>query len=395
MSTPDNPVVFDASFFDPIIDRRGTDSTHSTKWAKYAGRDVVPMWVADMDFASPPAVLEALHRRVDHGVFGYSRPPVGLVETMVAHLERRHRFEVDPEALVWLPGLVPGINLACRAVGEDGDGVATFVPVYHPFLKAPALSRRTLVTVPLAEAHNRWQPDAAALAKALTPRTRLFLLCNPHNPVGRVFGEAELTALAEVCLANDVVVVADEIHCDLILEPGLDHLSFAALAPEVADRTITLLAPSKTYNLAGLGCSLAVITNRELRERFKAAMTGIVPDVTPLSLAAAEAAYGRGEPWRQGLIAYLRHNRDRLQAAVAGWPGVDMAPAEATYLAWLDCRATGVDDPLAFCEAAGVGPSPGAQFGAPGFVRLNFGCPTSTLETAIARLGKAFGGLAL
>ncbi len=372
--------------FDEAVDRRETDSV---KWDRYRGTDIIPLWVADMDFRAPPAVLAALTERVRHGVFGYGNASKALRETILEHLARNHGLHVDSDALVWLPGLVTGINLACRAVGESGDEVLTATPVYPPFLSAPGLSGRGLRAVPLArrpDGSYGW--DWEAMERAVTPATRLLLFCNPHNPVGRVYDREELLRLAAFCVRHDLVLCADEIHAGLILDPARTHVSIAGLAPDIAARTITLLAPSKTFNLPGLGFSFAVIPDASLRTRFRAAMKGIVPDVNVLGYTAALAAYRDGEAWRQELLAYLRGNRDRVVRALHG-TALEVAPVEATYLAWIDARALGLGNPQRAFEKAGVGLSDGADFGAPGFVRLNFGCPSGRLEEALARLRKA------
>lgn len=369
--------------FDRVIDRTGGDSQ---KWNKYAGRDVLPLWVADMDFAAPPAVIAALEKRVAHGVFGYAVPWPGLTEAVLDYLRRRYGWQVAPEWLVWLPGLVPGINAACRAV--DGD-VLTATPVYPPFLSAPHLAGRQLATAPLVLSGGRWGWDFERLEAVITPQTRLLLLCHPHNPVGRAWTPGELAALAEFCQRHDLTVCSDEIHCDLILEPDRPHAPFAALDADMARRTITLMAPSKTYNIPGLGCSLAVIPDAGLRRRFTGVMRGIVPDANVLGLAASEAAFRGCDAWREALLAVLRENRGRVESAVAAIPGLSMTHVEATYLAWIDARGLGVADPARFFEDAGLGLSNGADFGMPGWVRLNFGCPPATLERALQRLAAA------
>jgi cystathionine beta-lyase len=378
--------------FETPVNRGGTDSL---KWDHYAGRDVVPMWVADMDFASPPAVVEALRRRASHGVFGYTLPPRELVAVIQELLDREYGWRVEEEWLVFLPGLVCGLNVTCRAVGEPGDAVATFTPVYPPFLTAPRLSGRALVTAPLRDAGTRWEMDPQALEGAITPRTRLLLLCSPHNPAGRVWSREEQLAMAEVVLRHDLIVCSDEIHAGLVLDEAARHVPFAALCPELAQRTITLHAPSKTYNVPGLGCAFAVIPDGELRRSFHHAMDGIVPHPNLLGYEAALAAYRDGEPWRQALLAMLRRNAARVNEAVSRMPGLRTWAVEGTYLAWIDARNLGVpepvrfQDPAAFFEDAGVGLSDGVPFGAPGFVRLNFGCPRSQLETALARMEAA------
>ena len=372
--------------FDLAVDRR---RTASIKWDKYQGRDIIPLWVADMDFRSPPAILEALHARIDHGVFGYTAAPETLVAAVIAHLEEQYEWTIDPHWLVWLPGLVCGLNVACRAVGGTDDEVLTFTPIYPPFMTAPSLSGRAMVKVPLRLDGSRWEMDLEALERALTPRSRLFLLCNPHNPVGRVWSETELLELAELAARHELIICSDEIHAGLILDADRRHLPLARLATGIADRIITFHAPSKTFNIPGLGCSFAVIADQALRKSFTRAMAGIVPHVNLLGYAAAEAAYRHGEPWRRQLIEYLRGNRHLVLQAVAKMPGLSVTPVEATYLAWIDTRESGIDNPEGFFEQAGVGLSDGADFGLPGFVRLNFGCPRPLLSEALKRMQRA------
>ncbi len=366
-----------------VIDRRNGDSE---KWNKYAGRDVLPLWVADMDFASPPAILDALRQRIDQGCLGYGEPWPAMVETTLAYLRRRHRWQVEPEWLVWLPGLVTGLNVACRAVAGD---VITATPVYPPFLSAPQFAGKEVAKVPLRLTDGRWGWDWPAMEAAVTPQTKLLLLCHPHNPVGRAWDVEELRQLAEFCRLHDLAVCSDEIHCDLILDADREHIPLARLDPDIALRSITLMAPSKTYNVPGLGCSLAVIPDETLRQDFRKTMRGIVPQVNVLGLVAAEAAYRAGDEWHDALLAVLRENRDRVQETVARLPGLSTTAVEATYLSWIDARGLGVADPVKFFEAAGVGLSDGIPFGAPGWIRLNFGCPPATLGTALERMEAA------
>ena len=369
--------------FEHVPERRGSDSV---KWNKYAGQDVLPLWIADMDFASPPPVLAALQARVARGDLGYAEPWPALVEAVQAYCQRHYDWRVEADWLVWLPGLVCGINLACRSV--DGE-VLTATPVYPPFLSAPGLSGRGLVRVSLREEGGRWSWDFAALEAAVTPATRLLLLCHPHNPIGRAWDADELQALAEFAARHDLVVCSDEIHCDLVLDPERHHVPFARLGEDTARRSITLMAPSKTYNIAGLGCSLAIIPDPALRRRYQAARRGIVPDVNVLALTACASALLEGEAWRQDLLAVLRANRDRVEAAVNAMPGLSLGHVEATYLAWIDARGLGVDAPVEFFEAAGVGLSDGRDFGLPGWVRLNFGCAPALLDQALDRMRAA------
>lgn len=371
------------SLFDTPIDRQASGSI---KWSKYAGRDVLPLWVADMDFAAPPAVLDALQQRIAHGVFGYGHAAHSLAESVLTHLSSEYGWTIESEWIVWLPGLVSGLNIACRAV--DGE-VLTATPIYPPFLSAPKLSGRTLNRVELAHADGRCSWDKAALSAATTEATRLFLLCHPHNPVGRCWNREELLDLAAFAEARDLIVCSDEIHCGLILDADRRHIPFASLSADATKRSITLMAPSKTFNVPGLGCAFAVIPDAALRRRFLRAMDGIVPHVNVLGLAACEAAYRDGAEWHRELIAYLVGNRDLVEAAIKDIDGVDMSHVEATYLAWIDVRKLGLAQPAAHFEAHGIGLSDGSDFGAPGWLRLNFGCPRSTLEEALRRFRKA------
>ena len=380
--------------FDAVVDRRGTASF---KWDRYVGRDVIPLWVADMDFRSPPAVTQALQRRAAHGVFGYSHATDELEATVQAMLAREYSWEVPVAWLVWLPGLVSGLNMVCRAVGGPGDEVATFVPIYPPFLSAPGFGQRSVIRVPMVFSSSgcppgsgRWEMDLAMLERALTPRTKLLLLCSPHNPVGRVWSRPELEGLADLVCRHDLVIGSDEVHAGLVLDEDKRHVPVATLGAEIAARTITLMAPSKTFNVPGLGCSFAVISDPSLRRDFCLTMEGIVPHVNLFGYVAAQAAYQSGQPWLDALLAYLRANRDLVEKEIRAMPGLSVAHVEATYLAWIDARDSGLPDPTRDFERAGVGLSDGAEFGSPGFVRLNFGCSRSLLTEALARMRAAF-----
>ncbi|WP_028451007.1 MalY/PatB family protein [Chitinilyticum aquatile] len=365
-----------------FIDR--TD-TASLKWDKYRGRDILPLWVADMDFAAPPAVLAAIGERLQHGVLGYTNPPDSLVEAVIEYARAHYGWAIEADWFVWLPGLVQGLNLACRAVGQAGDAVLTATPVYPPFLRAPGLAERELITVPLEDKGDYWGWDFAKLEAAITPATRLLLLCHPHNPVGRAWSRLELDTLLCIARRHNLVVCSDEIHCDLLLDDGLQHTPFANLDPEFAHQTITLLAPSKTWNLPGLGCSLALIPDPALRARFRREMAGLVPSVNLFGYIAAEAAYRDDGRWHAELLDVLRVNRALLADAFAGSP-LKLTIPQATYLAWVDARSIDAENPLPQFEALGVGLSDGRDFGFPGYLRLNFGCPTATLQQALERM---------
>lgn len=376
--------------FDTLVERRGTASM---KWEKYKNKDIIPMWVADMDFRSPPAVIRAIEQRTAYGVFGYTLTPEDLNGQVVSMLQETYDWCVKPEWLVWLPGLVSGLNVACRAVGNDGDEVMTAVPVYPPFLSAPGFSRRGLVKIPLEEIDNCWQFDFDRLEHMITDKTRLFILCNPHNPVGRVYTRSELAELAAICDKHDIVICSDEIHCELILDKDKAHIPAATLDPDVAARTITLMAPSKTFNLPGLGCAFAVISQKKLRRQFKNQMAGIVPRPNVLGYAAAMASFAECADWHAALLDYLRANLETITRAIRQMPPFSMAPVEATYLAWIDMRSSGLKSPVSFFEESGVGLQDGIEFDGPGFARLNFGCPRSLLEKALERMTAAMENL--
>ena len=381
--------------FDGIIERRGTNSI---KWRRY-GDDVLPLWVADMDFASAEPILRALHERIDHGVFGYGSPPRELTETIVARLQERYGWQVTPQDVVYFPGVIAAFNLACHAVAAPGEGVLFQTPVYYPILQAPALTGRAAEEMELTRATDgSYEIDFERFERAIGARTRLFILCNPHNPVGRVYRRDELERLAEVCLRHNVVICSDEIHCDLVYA-GHQHTPIAALSPEIADRTITLMAPSKTFNVAGLQCSFAIIQNAALRKTMTHIHTGLVHGLNVLGYVGALAGYCDGQPWLDAVLRYLEANRDFLADYVAAnLPGVTMSRPEGTYLAWLDCREAGIpgDPHEFFLQHAKVALNDGATFGTggEGFVRLNFGCPRATLEEGLDKMRAALLTLA-
>ena len=382
--------------FDRRIDRRHSESA---KWHHY-DEDVLPLWLADMDFVSPEPVLRALHERVEHGVFGYSMAPPELSEVIVERLQRLYGWQVSPETVVFFPGVVTGFNLVCHAVASPGDGVLIQTPAYWPILAAPAGAGLTNDEMELTRRPNgRYEIDFDLFEKTITDRTRIFILCNPHNPVGRVFRREELEGMAEICLRHKVVICSDEIHCDLVF-PGNRYLPMASLAPEIADQTITLMAPSKTFNLPGLKCSVAIVQNPELREKLKTTHTGLVHGINVMGYVAALAAYRDGQPWLDELLRYLEANLDYLlQYVEAHLPGVCMSKPEGTYLAWLSCHQAGIpgNPHEFFLKQARVAVTDVAIFGrgGEGFVRLNFGCPRSILTEALEKMKEALLALRL
>jgi cystathionine beta-lyase len=385
--------------FDRIINRRDSDSE---KWRQY-GEDVLPLWVADMDFAAPEPVVRALAERVAHGIYGYRMPGDDLREVVRARLATRYGWEVTPEAILPIPGVISGFNLACRALAAPGDEILVETPVYPPLWHAPANVGAAARIVPLVEGAARYEHDFEGLEWALRDcakrgvRVPLFLLCNPHNPVGRAFERWELERIAELCLQHGILICSDEIHCDILFD-GRRHNPIAALAPEVAARTITLMAPSKTFNIAGLGCAVAIVPDVELRKRLQSAGCGLVPDVNLFGYTAAIAAYREGDAWLAELLRYLQDNRDLLLETLGQrLPGLRCYAPEATFLAWLDCRASPIasNPKRFFLEQAKVALNGGASFGAQGrgFVRLNFGCPRALLTEALGRMEQALAAI--
>ena len=371
--------------FDVPANRR---DTHSTKWEKYRDTDILPMWVADMDFKAPPEIIERLRQRSEEGVFGYTDPPDELVRVLIKHLAARYDWHVNEEHLVFIPGVVPGLNIACRGFVGAGQSIITATPVYPPFLKAPRNVARQLIRVPVEDSPEGCDYPIDSLARSIRPETRLLLLCNPFNPLGRLLTKNELADIAQLCLQHDLLICSDEIHCDLLFDDRR-HVPMAKTDSAIEENLVTLMAPGKTYNLAGIGGGFSVIKNPELRQRFIDAADGITGDLSLFSYEAMLVAYRDCEPWRLELIAYLQRNRDYLTKRVETIPGITMNRVEATYLAWLDVRQLHLDDPLHFFEAAGVGLSDGEQFDGAGFMRLNFGCPRAFLEAACDRIDKA------
>jgi cystathionine beta-lyase len=376
--------------FDQVIDRRASDSG---KWGHY-DEDVLPLWVADMDFVSPEPVIRALHERVEHGVFGYPIEDKALRQAVVERMAERYGWRIQPEDVLFVPGVVKGLNLACHALATPQGTVLVQPPVYPPILSAMQHTGMILQESQLVlDADGSYSIDQEAFKEAITDQTRLFILCNPHNPVGRVFRRDELFGMAEACLSRGAVICSDEIHSDLIY-PGRQHIPIAALDGEIAQNTITLIAPTKTFNIAGLQCSFAIIQNPSLRNRFRHAHLGLAGWINVFGQTAALAAYRHGQEWLDQVLRYLGANRDYLFDYVRQkLPGIRMAKPEGTYLAWLDCREAGIPgEPYDFfLKQARVALNSGPTFGTggEGFVRLNFACRRKILAQALDRMGKA------
>lgn len=369
--------------FDQWVDRSHSDSV---KWDKYRDRDIIPLWVADTDFPSPPAIIAALQQRVAHAVFGYGHPSPELIEVFTQRMLERYGWRINPEWLIFLPGLVCGLNLCVRAFTAEGEGTLAPSPIYPPFRKAAKFAGRSQLPIPLTLEDKRWVLDLTTITGQLNGREKLLLLCNPQNPGGTVYRRQELLQQHAFAQRHDLIVCSDEIHCDLLLEPGCQHIPFATLNEDAGQRSITLMSPSKTFNIAGLGASMALVPNTALRQKLIRTRSGIVPEVDILALVAAQAAYQHGQDWLDELLVYLRANRDLVTERINAIPGLQLQPIEATYLAWIDCSQLAVDNPHAFFEQAGVGLSPGLDFGNRHFVRLNFGCRRELLSQALDRM---------
>ncbi|HAU27860.1 MAG TPA: aminotransferase class I/II [Alteromonas australica] len=367
--------------------------TFSFKWQKYNGKDIIPAWVADTEFRCAEPILNAISRHVEHGNLGYILPAqqTDAVNAVVRWLADKHDWQIKPEWLVWTPGVVPAFNVACKAYCEPGDKVLIQTPNYPPLLAAPKINDLERVDISTvidnSDSENpRYTIDFEALeSHAADPKCKLFIVCNPMNPVGSVLTQDEIDRIATICNQHNVRLCSDEIHCDLILEPGKTHIP-AGRVSELENNSVTLMAASKTFNVAGLGTSFAVIPDAGLRRQFTQAAAGIMPWVTVLGLAATQAAFTECDDWHQAQLAYLKENRDRVFEAVNSIEGLSMIKPDATFLAWVDASGLKVDNVLTWAEQKGVGPSPGADFHQADHFRINYGCSKQMLEDILARL---------
>ncbi|MDQ1194803.1 MalY/PatB family protein [Agrobacterium sp. SORGH_AS 787] len=374
--------------FDQVHDRLGTGSS---KWSKYAP-DVLPMWVADMDFSVAPEIIETITRRLAHPFLGYGVAKDELRNTVIEDLKSKYDWEIAPEEIVFLPGVEPGFNMAMKAFLKPGDGITVQTPVYRPILNAPGHWGLTRHEAALTPGKRGWEMDVEAFRTKIAKSTA-FLLCNPQNPTGKVFTREDLMAMADACRKHDLLVISDEIHCELLFD-GRRHVPFASLSDDTAQRTITLMAASKTYNIAGLKTAFAIIKNKEMREKFSASRLGMVDSVNILGLEATLAAYKQASEWKAEMLQYLEANRDFLQDEInRRFPSIRIVKAEGTFLAWLDCSELDLSpDPQSFFLRHGkVGFSAGSEFGTDyvSYVRLNFACPRALLVEGLDRMETA------
>ncbi|MCJ7622088.1 MAG: pyridoxal phosphate-dependent aminotransferase [Anaerolineaceae bacterium] len=376
--------------FDKLPDRLNSDSV---KWHHY-DEDVLPMWVADMDFKSPELIKNAILERVKHGIFGYPVELPELRQTIVNWVSKRHNWDISPDDIVLMPGVIPGFNLVGHAIADPADGFLIQTPAYPPFfgMKENVNCLQQETELP-RDAAGRYGVDLDAFEAAITECTKIFDLCNPHNPTGRVFQKDELEGLAEICLRHGITICSDEIHNDLIFSE-YKHIPIASLNSDIANNSVTLMAPSKTFNIAGLKSSFAIVTNPELREKLLAAKKGLLGNINLFGAIAMLTAYQECEPWLESLLEYLEANRNYMVEFInSQMPQVSVYTPEGTYLAWLNCRELDIEvtPQEFFLKEARVGLNPGETFGkgADGFVRLNFGCPRSMLTEGLERMKKA------
>lgn len=387
--------------FDEIIDRTQTDSV---KWGisehLFGRKDVIPMWVADMDFRAPEPVIQAMTARAEEGVYGYAIRPNSYYEAVIDWLQKRHGWQTQRGWQITTPGVVPAISVAIQAYTQPGDKIIIQSPVYHPFFKLILNNGRQVVENPLIQANGYYRMDFEALEiLASDARTKMLILCSPHNPVGRVWSREELARLGQICLAHGVLVISDEIHSDLVYS-WAKHTPLASISPEFAENTVTLLAPSKTFNIAGLHTSVAMISNSELNARFCQVIENLgIGGSSIFGMVGLEAAYRYGEEWLEQLLPYLEGNLNALVDFFSHRiPRIKVCRPEGTYLVWLDCRDLGLnraDLKKFMIQKAGLGLDEGAVFGPPGegFMRLNAACPRAVLLRALNQLETAVNAL--
>lgn len=386
--------------FDTAVERR---AHYQAKWS-YFGEDVLPLWVADMDYAAPEPITDALRSAADIGTYGYQMDYPPVKEAIVQRMKARYNWDIEPDQILSVPGVVTGLGVVTRALGQPGGGILVQTPIYPPFLSLPPNNNMFAQRVDMmrvADGDNvfHYEIDFDAFEAAITPQTSLFFLCNPHNPAGRAFTRDELQRLAEICLKHDVFIVADEIHSDLLFD-DTQHIPVASLSDEISANTITLIAPSKTFNIPGLHASFMIVHDDEMREKMNAAIWGTAAFVNNLGFIAADAAYRHCDDWLTAALDYMQSNRDLVVQSIQDhMPSIKTTVPEATYLCWLDCRGLQLPDDMTpvrfFLEEARVALNDGATFGkaGEGFVRLNVGTTRAILNEALERMAEAVASL--
>ncbi len=382
--------------FDETIDREETDSIKfDLRRDTFGKNDVIPMWVADMDFETPDFIVDALQNRLNHHIYGYSYRPEDYYNSIISWHKNRHNWKIEREWISFTPGVVPALNIATLAFTSPGDSIIVQPPVYFPFFSAVEAHGRNLVYNQLAETTDGWKMDFESLLNSIDKNTRMIIISNPHNPVGRAWAEHELIQLAEICLKNKILILSDEIHSDLVL-PGYHHFTLASIAEEIADITITCLAPSKTFNLAGLSTSSVVISNSELRRSFRKTLDGLhIGNGNIFGTIASIAAYSGGEAWLDSLLDYIDGNIEYVnEYCIKMIPEIVPAKTEATYMIWLDCKKfcmTGKELMNFFVNSAGVGMNEGSTFGpgGEGFMRMNVATSRKNVAMAMQKIEEA------
>jgi len=369
--------------FDVPVNRSNSDSI---RWDRYAGDDVIPLWVADMDFQSPPCVMDALAARVQQGVFGYTHAPDSMRSAIAGYIAEHYDWEVDPDWIVILPSVVSGLYTAVRQLTTPIEHILVPQPVYHHLRLACSKAPRPYTEIPLTLENDRWVLPWQTLDSFCQANSKLALLCNPQNPGGTVYTKSELLQFAAFCEAHDLLICSDEIHAGLVLDEQNRHVPIASLNQRISMRTVTLMSLNKVFNFPGIGLAWAIAENPCLREAMQTDLHRTITDPGLLAYTATMAALLDGEPWRQALLSYLRENRDYVVGRIQAMPLLKVARVEASYLAWIDCSALQYADPHALFLSFGLALSPGAQFNAPQFVRLNFGTQRALMEQAMDRM---------
>ena len=374
--------------FDNVISRFNTDSV---RWDKY-NKDIIPLWVADMDFETPQCVVDAVTKRLDHKVFGYTHAPYQLKEEITQYIKDQFNWTIDSEWIVFTPSLVSSLYSIAQQVTHADDHLLTLQPVYHHILQAASFSHRDYSAVPLDNYNYRLILSADGLKHYQKNNTRLLFFCNPHNPGGSVYTRAELNDIAGFCVNNNIVICSDEIHCNMIHD-GIQHIPIASLSEEIADQSITLMSLNKVFNIPGLGLAWMICKNKEIRKKIQAQIGTLIPDPQIISYVSTQAALRHGEPWRQELIQYLESNKLMLKNDIKQMQSIQMYTMEASYLAWIDCSQLEIKDPAQLFLDHGLALQPGSMFQQDNHVRINIATPKSVLSEALDRIHAAINSL--
>lgn len=375
--------------FERIFNRRADGSI---KWNKYP-ENIIPLWVADMDFEVSKPIKNALKQFIETGVYGYAGPSEELTNCIIRNFEEKYKWKIKREWIVWSTSVVSSIYVTAKMISDKPYAVMTSVPVYQPFLEAAKTDGRFLQAVPLKFENEKWQMDFEEMEKQRTADTKLYILCNPHNPVGRMFDKEELLRLSDFCVKSNILLCSDEIHCDVILDESKEHFPVASLSASAAMNTISLFAPGKAYNVAGINSCFAIIPNKKLKEKFEKTKNHLVPYTTKLAGDVALAAYSESGDWLKESLKYLRANQEFLFAEINKIDGLKMRKPEATYLAWIDYSGLGIDNFAELLEKHGVGVMESHIFMGKSHIRLNFGTQRCVLEEAVKRIRAAVEGL--